>query len=225
MNSRVSGDDPISLPQKNTLRVMCVVLLSLSVVGVDAADGWRPVYKASAAKVEAARTDSGFDRHRGEVSVCGSMEEVTSFAADVERYPEWVSHTEESRLISQAPTRTLFYLRNSAPWPMKSRDMVYELVPEVVDERTVRVAMNGLPEEIPIEPGVVRMKLAQGVWRFQAEGAGELRVGLSLYVEPGRAPKMFANRRFAHMIGDTLSALAQRYPCSTSADQVDALPR
>lgn len=205
-------------------RLVLATLITAGGAGADATDGWRPVYKASAAKVEAAKTDSGFDRHRGEVSVCGSMEEVTSFAADIERYPEWVSHTEEARLILRSPERTVFYLRNSAPWPMKSRDMVYELVPNIIDERTVSVAMNGLPDEIPAEPGVVRMQLAQGEWRFHSENGGELRVGLSLYVEPGRAPKLFANRRFAHMIGDTLSALAQRFPCSTSADQVDRTP-
>lgn len=200
--------------------LLLITLLALSAAGSGGSDVWRPVYKASAAKVEAARTESGFDRHRGEVSVCGSMAAVTGFAADVERYPEWVSHTEEARLIMRSPQRTVFYLRNSAPWPMKPRDMVYELVPEVIDERTVTVAMNGLPDEIPVEAGVVRMKSAQGEWLFQAEAGGELRVGLSLYIEPGRAPRLFANRRFAHMIGDTLSALAKRYPCSTSADQV-----
>lgn len=201
--------------------LVCYILMVAGAVDSEAEDGWRPVYKASAANVEAAKTASGFDRHRGEVAVCGSMEEVTGFAADVEGYPDWVSHTEEARLISRSPERTVFYLRNSAPWPMKDRDMVYELVPDVIDEMTVTVAMNGLPQEIPAEPGVVRMKLAQGEWLFQALAGGELRVGLSLYVEPGRAPKLFANRRFAHMIGDTLSALAQRYPCSTSADRVD----
>ena len=89
------------------------------------------VYKSGAAQVEALRTESGFDRHRGLVSVCGAMTEVTTFAADVENFPEWVSFTEESRLISRSPERTVFYLRNSAPWPFKSRDMVYELIPDV----------------------------------------------------------------------------------------------
>ena len=193
-------------------------LLALSALPA-AADDWRLVYKSGAAQVEAQRTESGFDRHRGLVSVCGAMTEVTTFAADVEGFPEWVSFTEESRLISRSPERTVFYLRNSAPWPWKSRDMVYELIPDIVDEHTVRVAMNGLPDELPAVRGVVRMSVAEGEWYFHAGQGGELEVGLSLYVEPGRAPKLFANRRSAHMIGDTLAALAQRFPCSTSAQQ------
>jgi hypothetical protein len=202
--------------------VFCAMLITLNASASEPDDKWRAVYRASHASVEAAKTASGFDRHRGEVFVCGTIQEVTDFAADVERYSDWVSHTEQARLISRTPERTVFYLRNSAPWPMKDRDMVYELVPDIIDERTVVVAMNGLPQEIPAEPGVVRMKLAQGEWRFQSLATGELSVRLSLYIEPGRAPKLFANRRFAHMIGDTLSALAERYPCSTSAEQVDS---
>jgi len=176
---------------------------------------WRPVYSVDAVSVEAARTDSGFDRHRGRVAMCGDLEEVVSFAADVDSYPNWVAHTSEARLIERGAQRTVFYMQNSAPWPMRPRDMVYELIPEVIDAHNVRVLMIGLPDALPPLEGVIRMQLADGEWLFAADGAGELEVQLSLYVLPGRAPKLFANRRFAHMIGDTLAALAVRFPCST----------
>ena len=181
---------------------------------------WRTVYTVQAVTVEAADTDTGFDRHRGTVALCGSLEDVVGFAGAVEGYPDWVAHTLESRRIEQSPERTVFYLRNSAPWPMRPRDMVYELIPEFIDDHRVRVLMNGIPDALPPEAGVVRMELAEGSWLFRADDAGELEVQLSLYILPGRAPKGFANRRFAHMIGDTLAALAERFPCSTAMDAV-----
>jgi hypothetical protein len=185
-------------------------------VQAQTAEAWRDVYSVAAVSVEAAHTESGFDRHRGRVALCGDLDDVVSFAADVEGYPNWVAYTRDARLIEQTAERTVFYLQNSAPWPMRPRDMVYELVPEVIDANQVRVVMIGVPDALPPEDGVVRMELAEGDWLFTADNAGELEVQLSLYVLPGRAPKLFANRRFAHMIGDTLAALAVHFPCSTS---------
>jgi len=195
-----------------------LLLAALAVSGLVHAqsDGWRQVYTVDAVSVEALSTDSGFDRHRGSVALCGELEQVVSFAADVDGYPDWVAHTREARLIERGAQRTVFYLQNSAPWPMRPRDMIYELVPEVIDRHRVRVLMLGTPEAMPPIDGVVRMERAEGEWLFTSDDAGELEVQLSLYVLPGRAPKLFANRRFAHMIGDTLAALAVRFPCSTA---------
>lgn len=195
-------------------RLLLAVLAASASVQAQSVD-WRPVYSVDAVFVEAARTDSGFDRHRGRVALCGDLEKVVSFAADVNGYPDWVSDTREARLIDRGPQRTVFYLQNSAPWPMRPRDMIYELIPEVIDSHTAKVLMNGIPDALPPVDGVVRMEQADGEWLFTADDAGELEVQLSLYVLPGRAPKLFANRRFAHMIGDTLAALAVRFPCST----------
>lgn len=199
----------------NASRLLLAALAASGSVQAQGVD-WRPVYSVDAVTVEAARTDSGFDRHRGRVALCGDLEDVVSFAADVDGYPNWVAHTRQARLIDRGSERRVFYLQNSAPWPMRPRDMIYELVPEVIDAHKVRVQMIGMPDALPPEEGVVRMELADGEWLFTADDAGELEVQLSLYVLPGRAPKLFANRRFAHMIGDTLAALAARFPCSTS---------
>jgi hypothetical protein len=184
---------------------------------------WSPVYRNAGVQVDARETASGFDRHRGSVVLCSTIDEVASFATDVAGYPQWVAFTLESRSLEHTDERTVFYLKSSSPWPMRPRDMIYELVADPVDGGVMRVVMTGLPEALPPEPGAVRMRSVEGEWLFITDGA-ELEVQLTLHVVPGRVPRVFANRRFARMVGDTLAAMAERFPCVTRFNDVVELP-
>lgn len=184
---------------------------------------WSAVYRSAGVQVDATETETGFDRHRGSVVLCGTLDEIAAFATEVDDYPQWVSYTLESRSLEHTAERTVFYMKSSSPWPMRPRDMIYELVADPVDGGVMRVVMTGLPEALPPEPGAVRMRSVEGEWLFITDGA-ELKVQLTLHVVPGRVPRIFANRRFARMVGDTLAAMADRFPCVTRFDDIAEQP-
>jgi hypothetical protein len=88
---------------------------------------WSPVYRSAGVQVDASQTASGFDRHRGRVVLCSTLDEVAAFATDVDGYPQWVAYTLESRSLEHTDERTVFYMKSSSPWPMRPRDMIYDM--------------------------------------------------------------------------------------------------
>ncbi len=196
--------------------VLCLFAVAAGLSpGAGGEEAWRPVANVSGVRVLALSTASGFDIHRAGVAVCTSLETVATFTRDASRFEEWVAFTLEARLIESNDEHTLYYLKNRAPWPVRPRDMVYELTPRFDASGALHIAMRGLPDYLPPVRGVVRMDSVSGEWLFRVDGS-EVAVQLTLHAEPGeRVPKYFANRRLAQTVGRTLASLAARFPCST----------
>lgn len=194
---------------------LLVVLVLLGLVPGAAADGeWRPVGTYDGVVVEAAEGTTAFDAHRASVVVCTSLDEVSSFIANADNFHRWVAYTDEARLLESDAKRTLYYHRSSAPWPVRDRDMVYELEPRFDEAGNLHIRMRGLPHYLPEQPGVVRMKMVKGDWLFAVEG-DEVRVQLTVDADPGHLARFLANRRLAATVGYTLANLAKQFPCST----------
>ena len=182
----------------------------------DTRGAWQHSRTVAGVEVEALRTGSGFDRHRGTVAVCTDLPQLRQFVTDPERLHEWVPYTEDARLIERFETRVVYYQRSSAPWPLWSRDMIYELaLGPGYDDRQFVLVITGLPERLPESDDAVRMQNVDGEWRISVTDDA-IRVQLDLYVNPGRVPRFFANRRLATTVGRTLANLAGQFPCSDS---------
>ena len=185
---------------------------------------WKRVAFVEGVEVLALPTRSGFDLHRARVPVCTDLETAATFTEDADHFEDWVAYTLEARLLERSDERVLYYLKNSAPWPVRPRDMIYELSPRFDDSGALHISMLGLPEHLPEEPGVVRMDSVEGEWLFVPEAA-EVSVQLTIHVQPGRrVPKFLANRRLAQSVGRTLAGLARNFPCATSRDAVAPAP-
>ncbi|MEJ2088027.1 MAG: hypothetical protein P8Y69_06060, partial [Gammaproteobacteria bacterium] len=192
------------------------VLLSLlpcsSVYGA-AEDDWRALRTVEGVPVEFKPTESGFDAHRGETSVCANIDMLEGFVADTSRFPEWIPFTRSARLLDQSEGVYLYYVRSTTPWPLKDRDMVYRITRHDTGHDGVRLVITGLPDHQPLADGAVRIRAAAGEW-YLAPAASGIRVSYELFVDPGPVPPYFANRRMATVVGRTLANLAARFPCT-----------
>jgi hypothetical protein len=81
----------------------------------------------------------------------------------------------------------------------------------------MRIRMTGLPEAVPERKGAVRMAAADGEWRLVSDGVG-VDVRFELYVDPGKVPRYFANRRLSRTLGKTLANLQATFPCGAAPD-------
>lgn len=175
---------------------------------------WTADRTVNAIDLESQPRDSGFRAYRGSIVVCARLDELQAFVADASRFHEWLPYTEEARALDDPEGGgELYYLRNSAPWPLQSRDMIYRLTLEPGGDEVLRIALDGVPDALPPQAGAVRMKSAEGLWTLRTDHC-RLHVTLSLAVDPGRAPSFFVNRRLAATVSGTLANLQKHFPCS-----------
>ncbi|MGD8418671.1 MAG: SRPBCC family protein [Pseudomonadales bacterium] len=178
-------------------------------------NAWHEVREVDGVPVLARDTDSGFDEHLAEVSVCADIPTLERFVTDTDRFPEWVAFTRSARLLDRSEEGAIYYVRSTTPWPLADRDMVYRISRVPSTDQGLELKLTGLPGYQQQEHGVTRIEAAEGAWRLIPDGR-ETRVRYRLYVDPGRVPAFIANRRLATAVGQTLANLADRFPCARS---------
>ena len=196
-----------------TARPLAAVILLLVVLPGMADGDWSPAGKQRGVTLEAKRTSSGHRAYRGAVLVCTDLAELQRFVADASRLEEWIPYTEAAWSVPDPAGERLYYMRTSAPWPFRSRDMVYRLSQEPSDgDGPIHIDLEGVPDALPEKEEAVRMRSADGRWTLTRQDGG-IEVALRLTVDPGPAPAFFANRRLAATVAGTLSNLAAQFPC------------
>ena len=193
-------------------RVLSVLLAMLMFASTAAAD-WSEVRQVEGVTVEARPTESGFNEHRGEVLVCTELSELEAFVADTDRFSEWLPYTRDAQLLENSDHRFIYYVRSTTPWPMKDRDMVYQISRQPDAGEGVTLELVGLPDYQVAQQGASRIREAAGQWRFVQVDDG-LAVSYQLFVHPGAVPAFAANGRMASAVGKTLANLASRFPCT-----------
>lgn len=194
-------------------RIVAALLPVLAApLAADAPPGaWHPAGEVDGVTLEWRPSDVGGRAYRGLVTVCTSLSELRDFVTDPSRLADWVAFTEAAHAVPAPAGERLYYLRTSAPWPFKSRDMVYRLRPSEAADG-VRLLVEGVPDAVPERDDAVRMRAAEGVWLLDRTD-GRIRVTFRLAVDPGRLPAFLVNRRLGATVAGTLGNLAARFPC------------
>lgn len=175
---------------------------------------WHPAGDADGVTLEWRPSEVGQRAYRGGVDVCARLPELRAFVTDPSRLAEWIPFTEAASAVPAPPGERRYYLRTSAPWPFKARDMVYRLRPSET-EHGVRLIVEGVPDAVPEREGAVRMRAAEGAWLLAPED-GRIRVTFQLAVDPGALPGFLVNRRLAATVAGTLANLAARFGCDSA---------
>lgn len=198
--------------RRGALRLACLCAALTAVSALGAAEEWRPGRTIHGVPLEWRKTASPYDAFRGTVRVCATPLTLNEFAADAERFTEWIPFTEAAHTISDSGIKRVYYVRTSTPWPLKSRDMIYEL--ELLDGAPgeVRLAIHGRPDALPRRDDAVRVRSAEGMWIMRPEGDA-MTVTLWMTTDPGRFPALFVNRRVAATVAGTLAHLRERFAC------------
>lgn len=198
---------------------MLILLIGLGLMAAAhaSAEGWVPVREVEGVAVEARPTDSGYHEHRGEAAVCAEMGALEDFVADTSRFADWIPYTRSARLLDASGSDFVYYVRSTTPWPLKDRDMVYQITRHSETEdgvaEGVHLSVLGLPDYHPEEKNVTRIREAAGQWHLLQQDDG-IDVSYQLYVHPGSVPAFAANRRLATVVGKTLANLAAQFPCA-----------
>jgi len=141
---------------------------------------------------------SSYPEVRASGTVCATLPQLVAFVEDVSAFEQWIPDTAEARLIERPTPRTqIYYIRTSLPWPVKDRDMIYRLseVAGASSTTPISVAIEGLPDYLPVDAHATRMKGVSGRWTFDQSG-DQTRIDLDMHIEPGGGvPAWLARQR------------------------------
>ncbi len=172
---------------------------------------WQPARIVDGITLESLKRDSRYLEHRGAVDLCGDLQTVLEFVSEPAELVNWVPYTAAAERLPEKDGDVVYHVVTRAPWPYKPRDMVYVL-DVILSGNQAAVQMSGLPNHIPPLEDMVRMRAADGVWKFVETGE-TLTVSLRMWVDPGSGPALLVNRRAATTVGRMLANLRSRYPC------------
>jgi len=147
---------------------------------------------------------STYPEVRASGTVCATLPQLVAFVEDVAAFEQWIPDTAEARLLDRPTPRTqIYYIRTSMPWPVKDRDMIYRLSETTAfrhgwptdSSPAISVAIEGLPEYLPVDTHAMRMKGVSGRWTFDQTG-DRTRIDLDMHIEPGGGvPAWLARQR------------------------------
>ena len=180
--------------------------------------GWTPLEETGGVAVFTRHYEgSAYPEVRARGSVCATLPQLVAFVEDVAGFDRWIPDTAQARLLERPSAKSqLYYIRTSMPWPIKDRDMIYRLF-ESTDEASplaIAVAIEGVPDYLPVDPHAVRMTGVNGRWRFVEEGR-RTHIDLDMHIEPGGGvPAWLAKQRIVGTPTKMLANLQRQFEAS-----------
>ncbi len=140
---------------------------------------------------------SGIDEFRGVIEIDAPAETLVTLLRDSDRFKEWFPNTPESKLLDRNGNVSHQYSVMDAPWPVSDRDNVLRSVlSRNVESGLVEIRLTANPDHYPEQAGRVRVRRAQGLWRFEPLDESRTRVTFQMHLEPGGGvPQWLINAR------------------------------
>lgn len=174
------------------------LLLALSVTAPALAGDWTLARQENGITVHTRPVaDSGIDEFRAVVEVGVGASEVLALVRDSDRFKEWFPNTPESKLLDRDGAVSHQYSVLDAPWPVSDRDNVFRSVMSRDEASgTIKLALTASPDHYPEQDGCVRVRHAQGSWRFEPLGPTRTRITFQMHLDPGGGvPQWLTNAR------------------------------
>jgi hypothetical protein len=152
---------------------------------------------------------------RGITTIDASVDEILAFVLDTTKHTEWMWNCDESRIVERmSEEHGILYNRINAPWPVKDRDVLLDVIYRYTPQRTAvtfRFRETREPkyeEMVPVPRRVVRIPKLTGFFRIWQDKPGKTNVLYQVEVDiGGNVPDMAARRYARKLPFETLEAL------------------
>jgi hypothetical protein len=150
---------------------------------------------------------------KAEMTIPGTIEEISAVLEDIPRRGDWVMHFGESRLLERRNDyQQSEYLRMAMPWPVADRCTLVQVDISVSDDRrTASIAAHSIDCCLPAgAPDNVRAKVYASTFQMTQDGPQVRVVGL-VFIDPeGALPKWAVNLYTRVVARHTLSHLRRQ---------------
>jgi ribosome-associated toxin RatA of RatAB toxin-antitoxin module len=181
---------PMTLPDDHCRNLVPGIMLFfwLFLIPLETAFAWELARDKNGIKVYTHSIDgSSFKAYRGVMEVSASLASLIALVDDISACPDWIHTCKEGRLLQRMSSEeTYTYTVNQAPWPVQDRDAVVRNTRvRDPDNQSVTITITGVPDYIPREKGLVRVKMIQGFWRFIPVENNRVQVLYQVHNDPG----------------------------------------
>jgi len=141
----------------------------------------------------------------------GTIEKLVRILQAVDKNKDWVYATKRSYLVDKTSDSNLvYYAETSLPWPMKNRDQPIHMIIRSIDS-TLTVTTTGVPDRLPINDGLIRIRKFSGIWKVIPLSATQLQIDYLLSVDPnGSLPPWLVNLFVSKGPFETFLRLAEK---------------
>ena len=105
---------------------------------------------------------------------------------NVEDYPEWQLNISSANILKQLDKNDLYvWYVIKLPWPFTNRDMIAHMTKSVSEGGIITYHITNAPDYIKEKENLIRIKNAEGKWRFTPMPNGEIEIYYQFYADPG----------------------------------------
>lgn len=151
--------------------------------------------------------NSEFRSFKALATLEATPEDIIAVLKNANDYIDWYGYTAAAEVLKKEGMVQYNYVETRFPWPYKNRDMVYRMTLDTLDSKNVTINLQGIPDEVPVKEGIVRMKKAIGLIQLKPLG-NYTELTYQFHSEPGdQLPVWLANRSLAELPYQTLVGL------------------
>lgn len=165
-----------------------VLFLWLVLVPQNSVFAWKLAKEGKGITVHTREVDgSNFKEYRAVMNIKASLSSLIALVVDIQAYPSWIHTCREGKLLKRISPKEIYaYTINSAPWPVSDRDaIVHNTIVQDNKDHSVTIRIIGVPEYIPPQKGLVRVKMIDGYWRFTPVEQSMVQVIYQVHNDPG----------------------------------------
>ena len=137
-----------------------------------------------------------FKQFRGIVEVNARPDKVVRFLQQIGDIDDWHYRVAQVELLQTAGmTSGYVHIINSAPWPIKWRDVICR-IDLTVDSNNgqVRIRLTSVDDYLASSPEFIRTPKVEALWLVSPTAKGRSEVAYELYVDPGgKLPRWLFN--------------------------------
>jgi len=192
------------------LIVLAVILLMLPLIGFGQ-EKWIQKRSEHGITVYESSASGKFKTVKVHAVLHGTIEKLVSILQAVDKNKDWVYATKRSYLVDKTSDSNLvYYAETSLPWPMKNRDQPIHMMIRSIDS-TLTVTTTGVPDRLPINEGLVRIRKFSGIWKVIPLNRSQLQIDYLLSVDPnGSLPPWLVNLFVSKGPFETFLRLAEK---------------
>jgi len=157
---------------------------------------------------------SSFNEFKGVIVIPNSsVIAILEVILDVKNYESLFPDCMKPKVLKQdGKWYDIHYIQTKGPFPVKDRDSVFEQKTELDEnEKYARITLSPLPDYIPENKDMVRVREGVGFWELTEDGAKNVTVIYQFHGEPGgEIPAWLANSFVVSHPLKTLENLKER---------------
>jgi hypothetical protein len=208
------------------MRLLAALVLvgAAASVAAQAPSAWRVEKDESGIRIES-RAVPGWEirEMRGAARFDGSVDSLVAVIVDAEVAPQLNEFVVEAKVVQRDnDSRYRVYTTTKMPWPLKDRDVLTQrVITRDAQTGTVTIADEAIPDGMPENKGLVRIRRSHTSWTFTPLADGGTQIELQMLSDPaGPIPSSLINSMSVgtpfKMI-EKLTMLARQTPYSTAA--------